>query len=147
MIFSNVVKKDELRQVQLETLETIKEALTCSFGPMGSNTAIKKDNMLNKYSKDGHTILSNLMFKGTIEQSVKDDLEDLTRHIVKTVGDGTTSAIILSAIIFKGLHELKTDASPYEIIRTFKDCVEEIVEEIRSNAKEATPETDRKSVV
>ena len=141
MIFSNVVKKDELREVQLATMEVIKEALTCSFGPMGSNTAIKKDNMLNKYSKDGHTILSNLMFKGTIEQSVKDDLEDLTRHIVKTVGDGTTSAIILSAIIFKGLSELKTDASPYQIIRAFKDCVEEIVEEIRSNAKEATPET------
>lgn len=138
MIYSNIVKKDKLREVQLATLEVIKDALLCSFGPMGSNTASKKENALTKYTKDGHTILGTLMFKGPIEFSVKEDLEELTRYIVKTVGDGTTSAIILSALIFKGIVDMESKVAPFVIIEDFKKSVAKIVEKINAAKKIAT---------
>ena len=141
-IASNVVTKDKLREVNKETLKLLREALIPSFGPMGSNTKIYKDNMLTKYTKDGHTILSNIQFLNAIEQSVKDDLTDLTRNIVKEVGDGTTSAIILSSLIFESLIKIEEDTklTPYQIIDEFKKCVAKIKEEIKLNAREATVE-------
>ena len=59
-VYSNIVKKDKLRKVQKETLQTIKDALTCSFGPYGSNTLVYKDATLNTYTKDGHDIMKGI---------------------------------------------------------------------------------------
>lgn len=140
MIFSNIVKKDKMREVQSETLSVLKEALLNSFGPMGSNTVITKKDMLTKYSKDGHTILSEIKFVAPIEESVRQDLEDITRHIVKNIGDGTTSAVILSSIIFEKLKELEGKYTPYELIRDFKAAVELIKTEIKSRSREFNPE-------
>ena len=140
MIFSNIVKKDKMREIQSETLNVLKEALLNSFGPMGSNTVITKKDMLTKYSKDGHTILSEIKFVAPIEESVRQDLEDITRHIVKNIGDGTTSAVILSSIIFEKLKELEGKYTPYELIRDFKDAVELIKTEIKSRSREFNSE-------
>jgi len=140
MIISNVVSKEKLRQVQLETLEFLKDCLISSFGPKGSTTTIFKDNMLTKYTKDGHSILSDIQMRGVIERSVKQDLEDITRYIVKTVGDGTTSAIILSYLIFKELMEMETTKSPYEIIEEFKTAVGVIKNDILLHKNLTTPD-------
>lgn len=144
MIISNLVKKEKLREVQSETLEVLAEALTNSFGPFGSNTTIceKMNETVNniKYSKDGHTILKSILFQNEIENSVKTDLENITRHIVKTVGDGTTSAIILANEIFKTLNELETNRTPYQIIQDLKTIVPKMKEEILSNKVEFSAE-------
>lgn len=143
MIISNVVNKNTMREIQSDTLNVLKDSLMNSFGPMGSNTIIYKDNMLTKYSKDGHTILSNIQFQDVIEKSVKADLEDITRHIVKNIGDGTTSSVILSSIIFEKLKniEAKGNVRPYHIIKEFKNAVNDLKEEISSCAQEFTSQT------
>ena len=138
-VFSNVVKEKKLRQVQLATLNLVKDVLSNSFGPMGSNTVIKKDNVATQYTKDGHTILSNLQLNGTIEATVVEELCDLTRHIVKEVGDGTTSAIILSSLIFERLCDMKTEGMlPSDIIKQFQAKVTEVTKEIKANGRPAT---------
>ena len=43
-LFTNVVPKESLRRAQLETMEALKEYLSKSFGPYGSNTIINKEN-------------------------------------------------------------------------------------------------------
>lgn len=136
MVYSNIVRKDQLRKIQLSTLDSIKNALIPSFGPMGSNTVIKKGNSLTMYTKDGHTILSNIIFNGVIEQSIKDDIQEQTRQIVLEYGDGTTSAIILSDIIFRDLIKLEDKYMPYDIVATFKSVVKDIAAIIKSNARE-----------
>ena len=139
-MISNIVKKNVVREVQKEVLSEIKDALVPSFGPMGSTTTIEVANKLTQYSKDGHTILKHLSFKDPIECTVRDDLEELTTYIVKTVGDGTTSAIILTKYIFDEFMKLETDMTPFEIIHKFKECVECIKKEIESHKKEITPD-------
>lgn len=139
-MISNIVKKSVVRDVQHEVLTEIKDALLPSFGPMGSTTTIEVANKLTQYTKDGHTILKHLSFKDPIENTVRSDLEELTTYIVKTVGDGTTSAIILSKYIFDEFMKLETDMTPFEIVKTFKDCVSEIKERIEKRGQEVTPE-------
>jgi len=139
MIISNVVAKTKLRQVQSETLRLIKEYLITSFGPMASNSIIVKAtgnaDVVTHYSKDGHTILKSILFNGIVERAVRGDLEDLTRYIVKEVGDGTTSAIVLSSLIFDELIKMETSDSPYEIVRNFKECTEQIKKNIKKEAQ------------
>ena len=140
MLGTNIVKGKELREIQQETLKQIKEALLNTFGPNGSTTMIKRSpGEFTNTTKDGHTVLSNIKYTGMIEQTVVQDLEELTTHVVKTVGDGTTSAIVLSSIIFDTLIETELKGHPSAIITAFKEAVADVIAEISKNdGKEPT---------
>lgn len=138
LIMNNVVTKEHLRPIQSKTLNEIKSVLELSFGPNGSNTCIKMENALSRYSKDGHTILSSIHYNGIIEQSIKDDLESITRYIVKTVGDGTTSAVILSSLIFDRIDKYEDKFKPVEIINSLNEAVKKITKRIKNTAKDLT---------
>mgnify|MGYP000882995703 CR=1 FL=1 len=145
-IFTNIVEEKEMREIQSRTLQILKDALKKSFGPYGSNTIITKvagngNNIVVNYTKDGHKILQSLLFQDVIETSVKENIEDITRNIVLKVGDGTTSAIILSSIIFDHLCRLESERTPYQIISDFKKAVDNIKKEIMNNVQEFNPET------
>lgn len=139
-LMSNVVKKEQLREVQSNTLSDLADNVTATFGPQGSNTMMIRDNAFTEYSKDGFKTLSNIQYNDSIERSIKDELQELTRYIVKTVGDGTTSAVVLSNLIFQQLlnTESKLNRSPYEIIQDFKTCVEDIKKAIKSHGRDIT---------
>jgi len=80
MMKTNIVRKEALRKVQIDTFKTLRDALVCSYGPNGSYTNIDRTTAFNNYSKDGYTILSSIQFMGRIESAIKEDLENLTRH-------------------------------------------------------------------
>ena len=156
-VFSNIVEQQTLRKVNIDTLKIIRDAVATSFGPYGSSSQIKiGDDTLPKFTKDGYTILMNLKFNGIIETSLKEVMEDLTRHVVKEVGDGTTSATLLSYAIFKRFvtmeepndpevnYEIFKSMPPVEIEKAFKKVVKRLNEIITQhkrtieNAKDIT---------
>ena len=140
-IISNVVNKKTMRDIQKKTLEELSGILINSFGPNGSNTCIKKENALTRYTKDGHTIVSAVHYNGIIEEAIKDDVESITRHIVKTVGDGTSSAILMSSIIFNKIIELEEEnpnLKPAEITYAIKCAVDTICKSIKDSATNLT---------
>ena len=137
MLGTNIVSGKELRKVQQDTLHIIKDSLINTFGPNGSTTMIKKSpTEFANTTKDGHTVLSNIRFTGMIESTVVQEINELTTHIVKTVGDGTTSAIILSSIIFDKLVETELKGHPSAIITAFKEAVEDIIKEIDKHGRQ-----------
>lgn len=141
MVYSNIVKKDTLRKVQVETMNCLKNALAKSFGPYGSNSIINKEGALSRYTKDGHTILGSIQFSGEIERSVLADIQEETRTQAIKIGDSTTSITILSAMIFKTLAEYEQknfDITPVSIVNTFKSVAEEICNEIKKNGRNST---------
>lgn len=144
MIYSNIVVKEDLREAQMKTLKVISNALANSFGPYGSTTCYRQNKNIPKYTKDGHTILKNINFSGCIESSIRDDLEAITRRIITTVGDGTTSAILLSRYIFDAL--CKEEASGIEhrsghrLIEDFNYCVDAIIKCVMKQKRDCTLE-------
>ena len=147
-LYNNVVPSEIVRDVQRRTLDVISKSLKRSFGPMGSITAIVKSqdshdaNIEIEYTKDGHTIIKNTRFLYPIERSVQDILTELTRYVVKEVGDGTTSAIILCKTVFDALCESsnKYNQSSTDLFRDFNKVIQEISKRILSKAKECTLE-------
>lgn len=139
-MISNVVPYDALRTVQLFTLAHLRDSIIHSFGPKGSNSLILKENMFPKYTKDGHEILDSIHFNNGIEQSVKENMRNLTAKIVKDVGDGTTSAVILSSIIFENLCFTETEhkMKPFEVGQSMTAVSKKIAKEIMKHKKECT---------
>lgn len=146
MIYSNIVPENKVREIQKETLDIIAKSLEKSFGPNGSVTAIVKNidqngvNIDMEYTKDGHTIIKNIQFINPIERSVQDILTELTRNIVKGVGDGTTSAILICREIFNAFLNNTTISSlpANEVIKQFNNTVNKITDHILKKSKECT---------
>lgn len=141
---NNVVDEPTLRKVQQITLSEAKDFLSRTFGPMGSNTKIitgnNKESIQSFYSKDGLKVLKSLANSGPIESSIIEELIEITRHVEHEVGDGTTSTVILSSLIFDRLLEIKKQYNlpPYQLMRLFKEVVESIKEIILEHKKECT---------
>jgi hypothetical protein len=141
IIISNIVKKPSLRRVQLRTIKDLAEKVMATYGPMESNTAIirgnSKETMVTKYSKDGHTVLKGNTYIDPIEMSIQAEAENITSRVEREVGDGTSSAIEMAALIFEELCNIEEAAKyrPYAMIRSFQRVVDKIKKEIKSAAR------------
>lgn len=138
---SNVVNSENLKEIYVQIMDDLSNILVRSYGPYGSNSLIQKgDNVFPIYTKDGHTILSNVKYLNRIESSITENILSITNYIVRTVGDGTTSAVLLSRNILKSLIKLQKDNPnkypPVMIVETFKQIVQEINEKIQKNGRE-----------
>lgn len=138
--FTNIVPKESLRKVQLNTLEILASVLSKTAGPRGSNTQLVHGQRHNEYTKDGHNVLSQIKFYRPLENAIQSEMKEITRYIVKTVGDGTTSAVLLSNEIFKSMCKAETKMSAYSIMKTFKEIVNEMIDRIHANKRECTLE-------
>ena len=143
---NNIIPRDTLKEVQADVLRDLKDAISNSMGPAGSNTLILRGNndqdLVTEYSKDGNKIIKHIKYQNPIEMSVKSEVENATRHIEKTVGDGTSTVVVMSSYIFDGLLDAdkngKLPTNPYEVSRTFDKLVKELSEEIRKSGRECT---------
>ena len=107
-LFSNIVDQKNLRNVQAMTLQKIADTVANTAGPYGSNTIILGDPLQGKsdiYTKDGHKTLLHIDFFNPLEKSIQSQLVEITEYIVKTVGDGTTSTVLMCNSVFKAITE------------------------------------------
>lgn len=141
-LFSNIVDKKNLRNVQDMTLNKISETLSQTAGPYGSNTIILGDPGKGKpdtYTKDGHKVLSHIDFFNPLERSIQSQLVEITEHIVKTVGDGTTSTVMMCASIFHELNEFLSNhpnVPVFKIVEEFNKCIDDIQSTILSHKRD-----------
>ena len=102
-LVSNVVPEKELRQAQLRALKLFAYTVGKTYGPMGGYTAYSFRDPNNNtkaincyYTKDGLTALKHIDIDKPIEDILRDDIRTICTQVVKTIGDGTTSAVVLS---------------------------------------------------
>lgn len=133
----NVVTKEKMRNIQLKVLKELSEFVSHTFGPMGTNTKIitgsDAQSIVSNYSKDGHKVLKHVLYSNPIEMSIQAEFVDITQHVEKEVGDGTTSAVILAEKMFNYLStyiDKHPEIKPYEFARIFADIVSKIQDEI-----------------
>lgn len=141
---TNVVSEDKLKKVQERTLNLLKDFLSKTYGPMGSYTSIIKGETIRTvttdFSKDGLKVLKNIIFDSPLEMSMQAELCDICQYVVKQVGDGTTSAVILSALIYSEMLKIKetTNIPPRKLVKIFQDVVLQCQDIIKSNGREIT---------
>ena len=143
---NNIIPRDTLKEVQADVLRDLKDAISNSMGPAGSNTLILRGNndqdLVTEYSKDGNKIIKHIKYQNPIEMSVKSEVENATRHIEKTVGDGTSTVVVMSSYIFDGLLDAdkngKLPTNPYEVSRTFDRLIKKLSDDIRKSGRECT---------
>lgn len=150
-VVTNIVPEAQLRKAQLRALKIFADAVSCTYGPMGGYTAYslgdtnqKAKGIVSNYTKDGFTVLKHVDVDKPIEYLLKTEIRDICTRVIKVIGDGTTSATMLSYFIFAGLLNLqqgknqKSNISRRHIIKHFKEIIKEGIQKIEENKRETT---------
>lgn len=88
----------------LTKLSTI---LHCSYGPLGSNTLIEREQGVPTATKDGYTILQNVKFSNAQDNAIHELIKRVSQNLVKTVGDGSTSAVLTASFMYEALYTIR----------------------------------------
>lgn len=145
---TNVVPEKQMREAQLRALKLFYDVVKHTYGPMGAYTSYTmgdpknpKNPIYTYYTKDGFKTLSHIMIDKPIESQLVTDITDICRSVVKKIGDGTTSATMLSYLVFKGLVDLQNAQYPKRLlIKAFKQIIKEATDIIKENGRSCTVE-------
>jgi chaperonin GroEL (HSP60 family) len=107
-VFRGVVKDDErFHEDTLKFLVVLCGVLSKSYGPLGSNTLIENDGKHPIITKDGYTILENLSFMKAQDIAIHQLIKRVSYNLVKTVGDGSTSAVLSACFMYEALSDMR----------------------------------------
>lgn len=133
---SNIIPKESFEELVREVFSTISDNLSKSLGPLGSTTTII-DGVYTSATKDGFTILKNLRFRNKYKTMIYNLIKAPCVKMNNTVGDGTTTAIVLTNHMFNKYMEHRNQLSNlYRLPRTFTKiwdtAMGEVIELIKS---------------
>ena len=105
---NNVIFNDEMNDKILSGITKLYEAVSCTLGPSGRNVIISKDNGKPFITNDGVTIASSIELDDEIENIGASLIKEAAKKTNDTVGDGTTTTIVLTYELYrKGLEKKK----------------------------------------
>lgn len=101
--YTGVVRTElEFHEGTLRFLTELCRVLHQSYGPLGSNTLIEEGGQPT-VTKDGYTILNSLRFSNSQDAALHALIKRVSYNLVKTVGDGSTSAVLSAGFLYEKL--------------------------------------------
>mgnify|MGYP001565449242 FL=1 len=139
LIFSEGARSAILRGVMQLT-----DAVKATLGPAGRNAVIDKKFGAPTITKDGVTVAKEIELKDPYENMGAQLLKEVASKTSDVAGDGTTTATILAAVIYKeGMRNVSAGANPMDIKRGIEKAVETVIDELKKLSK---PTQDKKEI-
>lgn len=140
----NLIPQEEFEDLIKEVFGVIADNMKKSLGPLGSSATIL-DGMMTEATKDGYSILNKYRFHNRYKKMIYNLIKTPCTTMNNTVGDGTTTAIVLANAIFERYQNRK-DALytmyrlPRQLVQTWDSVINDLTEHIRDQAVMINPE-------
>jgi len=128
---------DEARRAILEGVIKLSDAVQVTLGPRGRNVAIDKKFGAPTITKDGVTVAREIELEDAFENMGAQMVKEVAIKTNDIAGDGTTTATILAAAIYKeSLKNVTAGANPMDLKRGIDKAVEAAINYIASVSRE-----------
>jgi chaperonin GroEL (HSP60 family) len=124
---SNIIPKDSFDELVHDVFRIIASNLAKSLGPLGSSTTIL-DGVYTSATKDGFSIFKSLRFHNRYKSMIYNLIKVPCTKLNNTVGDGTTTAIVLTDELFNqyAINYMEL-AGLYYLPRDFNNIWDEVI--------------------
>jgi len=128
---------DEARRAILEGVIKLSDAVQVTLGPRGRNVAIDKKFGAPTITKDGVTVAREIELEDAFENMGAQMVKEVAIKTNDIAGDGTTTATILAAAIYReSLKNVTAGANPMDLKRGIDKAVEAAVNYVASVSRE-----------
>ncbi|MBP7738056.1 MAG: chaperonin GroEL [Spirochaetes bacterium] len=128
---------EEARRSVLEGVKKLADAVQVTLGPRGRNVVIDKKFGAPTVTKDGVTVAKEIELEDPFENMGAQMVKEVATKTNDVAGDGTTTATILAAAIYKeSLKNVTAGANPMDLKRGIDKAVEAAVAHIASVSRE-----------
>jgi chaperonin GroEL len=136
---SNVVAGDAHAVAIRSALNTIARIVGRTLGPHGSNTLVRSESGSHFATKDGYTVLQRTTFVQEIATMVLDHVRSVSRTMVRKVGDGSTSAVVMADSLYDTIIDTSVlrDFPPGAVQAVLSAIADVLVEKIRERGTSA----------
>lgn len=128
----SIIFGNDVRQRVLDGVKVISAAVKSTLGPAGRNVVIEKSYGSPHITKDGVSVAKEVTLKDQFENIGAQLLREVSSKTNDTVGDGTTSSIVLAEAIFtEGLKNVTAGANPVYLARGINRAVEAMTQALQ----------------
>jgi len=128
---------EEARRLILDGVNKLSDAVKVTLGPRGRNVVIDKKFGSPTITKDGVTVAKEIELEDSFENMGAQMVKEVATKTNDVAGDGTTTATILAASIYKeALRNVTAGANPMSLKRGIDRAVETCVKFIADTARE-----------
>ena len=128
---------EEARKSIFEGVKKLSDAVQVTLGPRGRNVVIDKKFGSPTVTKDGVTVAKEIELADPFENMGAQMVKEVATKTNDIAGDGTTTATILAAAIYKeSLKNITAGANPMGIKKGIDKAVDSVVEYINASKKD-----------
>lgn len=128
---------DEARRYILEGVTKLSDAVMVTLGPRGRNVVIDKKFGSPTITKDGVTVAKEIELEDSFENMGAQMVKEVATKTNDVAGDGTTTATILAAAIYReSLKNVTAGANPMSLKRGIDKAVDVCIKFIADTARE-----------
>ena len=143
MAAKEIVYQETARNLILNGVNALADAVKVTLGPRGRNVVIEKSFGSPTVTKDGVTVAKEIELENKFENMGAQMVREVASKTSDIAGDGTTTATVLAQAIFReGSKLVAAGHNPMEIKRGIDKAVEAIVEELKKMAKSTKDPTE-----
>src|SRR2546427_8031077 len=125
------------RDALLRGVDKLANTVKVTLGPKGRYVVVDKKFGAPTITNDGVTIAREIEVEDVFENQGAQLVREVATSTNDVAGDGTTTATVLAqAIVKDGLRNVAAGANPMAIKRGIERAVDEVVENVKSQAKE-----------
>ena len=144
---NNVIFNEEMNNKILSGITKLYEAVSCTLGPSGRNVIISKDNGKPFITNDGVTIASSIELDDEIENIGASLIKESAKKTNDTVGDGTTTTIVLTYELYRnGLELIKNGVNNITLAHEIERYKKEILKELTHQKRKCNTKNKIKQV-
>ncbi len=134
-----VITEQELREKMLEAIDLLCNTVKTTLGPKGCNAIIDHSAFSPFITNDGVTIAQNIESEDEVVNTILELAKESSIRTNETVGDGTTTTLVLLQSIFQsGMKLIEAGHNPLVLKRELDKSLKTIVSKIEEDAIKPT---------
>lgn len=139
-LLTNTVEEKTTKNKVRATMQVISKILCGTLGPYGSTTIVQDREMRHFATKDGYDVMNKIGFDDELARTIVDILRQVASNQVLSVGDGSTSAIVVSEALYSALTDPENEklferVAAKDIVDILNDLSEYLETELKKRTR------------
>lgn len=146
-MIKRIYKTEDILDKVVNAVDTINNPVRQTLSPKGGNVVYEDDSLNQHFTNDGFTIVNSIQVKDPVENAIIEIIKGGSRKTNLEAGDGTSSTVVMSAVLIKeGLKLISNGHNQMDVRDELNKFSEDMKEELKKRVTKVKDDKDIKFI-